>query len=130
MIHGIIAKELNELCKDNHLDRTNVGVNYNSDDEETKSLVDFVSKSENIDIKDSAETFSVEWPAVISLLTFRYSDKFRAADFEKLYIAVSRARVMCTVIMFPAKSFELDDIHQLQEMLDELEDSAEIRRYP
>ena len=88
-------------------------------------------------------TYSMEWPAVIVLqmlwdtvhnsVLYRdhnFSIETLSSDSEDLYVAMSTARVKCTVIMFPMEDLTLDLHHHMKKLLDTLEDSVEIRRYP
>ena len=137
LINEIFAKELDELFQDSVIDRTDLGVVSNSYDKETLLLLDFISKSKSIKTKMISEVCSEEWPAVIVLLTLRdylfinmEGDKEVSADLEHMYLALSRARVKCTVIMFPLDGLIFDDFHRMRDLLNELEDYVHIRRYP
>ena len=51
-------------------------------------------------------------------------------DSQHLYLAMSRARIKCIVIMFPMDGFIVDDYFRMNDLLEKLKDSIEIRRYP
>ena len=148
LIYDIFTKEWDILLSDNMKDNTDVGIIYCNGDIDTLSLVEHITdgilRSYTIIPKLLNATYSMEWPAVIVLQTLRdhqHETLMRAmrmegnveqfsTDFGNLYLAMSRARVRCTVIMFPMEGLIFDDFHRMKDLLDKLEDSVEIRRYP
>ena len=132
------------------MDKNDVGVIFTMVDSGTASLVkDMVYtrilQPKGMTPKLCLSTYSKEWPAVIVLQTL--SDPYMndtlnmmklvgsaklgdtSSDTELLYLAMSRARVKCTVIMFPEEGYKFDDCHRMKDLLDKLKDSVEIRRY-
>ena len=76
---------------------------------------------------DSAECASSEWPAVIVLHSvYRYREE---KDLTHLYLALSRARVYCSVFIFPWEGATLDDIPHMLPLLDKLSNYARIIRH-
>ena len=142
LIYSIFVKEFNELCFDDIKDGNDVGilhtlpctldtVNINL----IVSILDDILFSTNITPSRVMEVYSKEWPAVIVLqpLLDYYGEKLNdgpanvSFDSEHLYIAMSRARVKCTVIIFPLEGTILDDNHRMSSLLDKLKDSVEVR---
>ena len=48
-------------------------------------------------------------------------------DSKFVYLAMSRARVNCTVIMFPLEGTIFDNYHRMRCLLDKLKDPVEVR---
>ena len=131
-LYDIFVKEFNELHFDDMIDSNDVGIIYTSIDADTihliKSIMDEILFSKDITLRPVLTTYSKEWPTVIVLQTLcdRWSAKI-SIDLETLYIAMSRARVKCTVIMFPLEGMILGDFYRLYSLLDKLKDSVEVR---
>ena len=78
---------------------------------------------------------SKEWPVVIALQPLLEPNAkqlidtyFNASiDSKSLYLAMSRARVKCTVIMFPSKGKIFEDSSRMCSLLDKLKDYVEVR---
>ncbi|XP_063693453.1 uncharacterized protein LOC134825235 [Bolinopsis microptera] len=140
LIYSIFDKEFKELCFDGMIDGNDVGILYNLWDNNTdnlsKTIVDGILSSKNITPRKVTSTYSKEWPAVVALQQlFDYKAEILTGvsvqnvsfDSELLYLAISRARVKCTVIMFPVKGAILEDYHRMCSLLDKLKDSVEVR---
>ena len=136
LIYDIFVKEFNKLCFDDMIDINDVAFLYNDWNNDSKNLVktivDGILFSKDITPRRVLTTYSKEWPAVIVLQTLindqietKRSEKV-LVDLELLYIAMSRARVNCTVIMFPAEGRILEENHRMCSLLDKLKDSVEI----
>ena len=70
-------------------------------------------------------SFSSEWPVVIVFIEVR---NCLEVDLSDLYLAISRARVQCTVILFPSKNInELGGDSHIWGLLSRLEPLAEVR---
>ena len=67
--------------------------------------------------------YSAEWPAVIVL--HEMSDKINPMDIASLNLSMSRARVYCSVILFPKDGEQLNDYY-LDQFLDKLKGHASI----
>ena len=75
---------------------------------------------------DNDYSYSSEWPAVIVFLEVRG----RTKDYlSKLYLAISRARVKCTVILFPRKGMKLSSESDIVGLLRILELVAQVVRH-
>ena len=137
LIHSIFVKELNELCFDEIIDSINVGIlhtfHYILDKDNYQNLFEKLF-STNITPRRVTQAYSKEWPAVILLQPLydfpaeNLNDSIVnvSYDSEHLYIAMSRARVKCTVIMFPFEGTILKDYHRMSSLLDKLKDSVEV----
>ena len=118
--------ELDRLC-----DVHDIGIVYNDYRSDVMSLVeDSVKKrcdntGSKITVCHSKDCYSAQWPAVIVLHRV-YSEE---RDLTALYLALSRARVNCSVIIFPGKGDTLDDTPHMSPLLDKLSNFARIIRY-
>ena len=146
LIKSILTKELHELFHDDTICKNELGMAYCSKDVDTLSLLeDGIFKTTGI-IKPRMlrKTYSKEWPAFIFLQTLQdhvidiiptamseegFEEK-GSKDSQHLYLAMSRARIKCIVIMFPMDGFIVDDYFRMNDLLEKLKDSIEIRRYP
>ena len=139
LLYDIFVKEFNELYFDDMIDSNDVGIIFTSVDADTinliKSIMDGISFSKDITLRHVSSTYSKEWPTVIVLQTLYDHDVETlvggsakvSIDLEHLYIAMSRARVKCKVIMFPTEGIILGDSHRMCSLLDKLKDSVEVR---
>ena len=142
LIYSIFVKEFNELCFDDIKDGNDVGIlhtlNHTLDTVNINlivSILDDILFSTNITPRRVMDVYSKEWPAVIVLqpLNDHHGEILNdgpaivSCDSENLYIAMSRARAKCTVIIFPLEGAILDDYHRMSSLLDKLEDSVEVR---
>ena len=146
LIYSIFETELKKLLNDKVLEKSDVGIIYSQADKDTRSIVERIYDGLLRTIKIRPwlllNAYSTEWPAVIVLLTLQNNcvEKMLnlklgkkvlvSVDEETLYLAISRARVNCTVIMFPMEGMLLDEFCGVKKLLDKLEDSVQIRRYP
>ena len=80
-----------------------------------------------IAVCDSRECYSAQWPAVIVLHRVRGYREER--DLTLLYLSLSRARVYCSVIIYPEEGYTLDDAPHMLHLLDKLSNFARIIRY-
>ena len=155
LVYDIFAKEIDKLFSDNMIEKNDVGCvcNFQSFTSSnaislTKNIVDGILYSKDIKLRPVPSTYSKEWPAVIALQMLKDGvNKMRGnnrmmremfninpdfeIDVEDLYLAMSRARVKFTVIMFPVEGFTLDDCSRMKNVLDKLgqEGSVEIKKY-
>ena len=108
-----------------------IGIVYTGYSRDVMSLVkDSVKKRCNntgskIAVCDSRECYSAQWPAVIVL----HSVGYREEELTALYLALSRARVYCSVIIYPGRGLTLDDTPHMSPLLDKLSNFARIIRY-
>ena len=121
--------ELDRLC-----DVQDIGIvyiDYSSSD--VMSLVkDSVKKRcDNTDSKiavcHSGDCYSAQWPAVIVL--HRVGGYSEEEDLTQLYLMLSRARVNCSVIIYPGRGLTLDDTPHMLHLLGKLSNFARIIRY-
>ena len=127
--------ELDRLCVTDNLDYSDhIGIVHANVTGIVMSLVkDSVNRRcyntlNKIAVCDSEDCASAQWPAVIALHTvYGYIEE----DLARLYLMLSRARVYCSVVIFPEEGETLDDTstpHMLQ-LLDKLSNYARIIRY-
>ena len=144
LINTIIVKELNELFDDIMIDNNNVGILYSHFDTDTdnllKSTLEDILFSKNISPRRVMSAYSKEWPVVIALQPFLDHNALRLTEKppnsfvpELFYISMSRARVKCTVIMFPSlRHTILDDYRPLStspSLFYKLKDYVEVRHH-
>ena len=122
--------ELDRLCV--NLNYSNIGIVSSDVTSSVLSLVeDSVKKRcEDTDSKiavcHSSDCASAQWPAVIVL--HRVS-RNRKADLTEIYLMLSRARVYCSVIIFPREGDTLDSYPHMLQLLGKLSNYARIIRY-
>ena len=138
-INAIFVKEFNKTLIDDMTDSNDVGILYTVSDKDTnnlfKPIMDDILISKKVTPKRVMVTCSNEWPAVILLQPLvdhidkpmmKGRSKKVSFDPERLYMAMSRARVKCTVIMFPEKGAKLKNYHSMCTLLDKLKGSVEV----
>jgi hypothetical protein len=136
LIHDILSKEMCQLWKEDMITTADIGIIYTTPDVDTLKVVERVSQSLNIIPEFLFSVISLEWPVVVVFLTlvenfYKFSgEKDLYFDIQHLYLAISRARVKCTVIMFPLEGFIFDGHKIMNDLLNKLENSVKIRRYP
>ena len=156
LIANIFDKELKIISQnDEHaIDLREIGLMYACEDATTKSVVEKLHSRlpSDVWIWPLINSYSQEWPAVIFLLPlhdplfeyittrfyaqaeglgeiYQVADKKSSSDLESLYLAISRARVKCTVIMYPLIQFDFSVYHLMDDLLDELSDLILINRW-
>ena len=109
-IVGVFDTELDRLCAE--FKYSDIGVVYTDYSSNVVPLVkDSVDmRCNNTDVKiavcDSNNSYSAEWPAVVVLCAaWHYNED---GYLSELYLMLSRARVHCTVIIFPEEDDTLD----------------------
>ena len=75
------------------------------------------------------EYYSTRLCALAEGELYQVEDKQSSSDLETLYLAISRARVKCTVIMYPLIQFDFSAYHLIDDILDELSDLILINRW-
>ena len=124
--------ELDRLCDTNDLNYSDIGIVYTYVASDVMSLVrDSVNKrcvntDSEIALCRSKYCASAQWPAVIVL--HRVGDG-EDGDLTQLYSTLSRARVYCSVVLFPYKGRTLSDTSYMLRLLDKLSNYARIIRY-
>ena len=83
----------------NFLSKYDVALLYNFGDEDEITSVDVMASSWCDDRAYSEESMSAEWPAVIILHNIWQHREL--SDLAALYLSISRARVYCSVIVYP-----------------------------
>ena len=141
LILTIFKNELqNVLCKHNYIDKNDIGLIY------TDTLVNDIEKDISHHFYHVGDICSIEWPIVIVLhgmkdplmkkmLKFFWGhdpEEDRLSDSEELYLAMSRARVKCSVIMYPMDglTFDNEDFNSWKDLLISLNGLVEINKYP
>ena len=66
---------------------------------------------------------SQEWPTVIVLHLIWKHDQW---DLPRLYLAISRARVYCSVVMIPSEDTTEEDLKHIQDLMLKLKESVHI----
>ena len=112
-------------------DYSDIGIVTDVTSSDVMSLVEDSVKErrDNTDSKiavcGSWDCASAQWPAVIVLYSVGYREKY----LTRLYLTLSRARVHCSVIIFPLKGRTLDDSPHVLRLLGKLSNIARIIRY-
>ena len=126
----VFDTELDRLCAE--LNYSDIGVVcatlYSGDVVSlVKDSVDM--RCDNTDVKiavcDSHNSYSAEWPAVV-VLCEAWDDYVESCYQSGLYLAVSRARVHCTVIIYPWEGETLDTDPHMLTLLERLSNYAHI----
>ena len=158
LILTVFKKELqNVLCEQNYIDKKDIGLIYTTGHNDSISLVKDIEKDISHHSLHGFRTCSSEWPIVIVLHALKdhlikklwkyFSPLFPVAmrhdpeedklsDLETLYLAISRARVKCSVIMFPMNinglTFDNEDFNSTKDLLNSLNNNGlvEINKYP
>ena len=128
-----LGKELDKLQQGNVLTQLNTAVLYGGTTETTlKTLREMIEiqlakyRSEqsvgNIPLLYRDTTSSGEWPAVIVILELE-----DLADLPDLYLAMSRARVFCSVLLFPKIDTTLEAMEQF--LSSDFKHCANIKRH-
>ena len=155
LITNFFLQELKIISQnDEHpIDLSEIGLIYACEDSATVSLVEKLQTSflpSDVWIWPLIKLYSQEWPAVVILMPlhdplfeyystrlcalaegelYQVEDKQSSSDLETLYLAISRARVKCTVIMYPLIQFDFSAYHLIDDILDELSDLILINRW-
>ena len=123
--------ELDSLCVTSNLNYSDIGIVAYV----TSSVMSLVKDSVNIRCDNtgskiavchSKDCASAHWPAVIVLHRV-YG--YRKENLTALYLSLSRARVYCSVIIYPHEGTTLDDSPYMLHLLDKLSNIARIIRY-
>ena len=94
-----------------------------------KSVLSTFSENAETLIKfcTSMHSNSAEWPAVIVLHKAHQSGSSNEVQLSGLYQAISRARVHCSVILFPEEGKSMkEDCPSTLELLEQLTDVAQV----
>ena len=124
--------ELDGLCTMDEFDYSDIGIVANVTSSDVVSLVwkSVNMRCDNTDSKIavcySAYCASAQWPAVIVLHTVWDREE---EDLTHLYLLLSRARVYCSVVIFPREGSTLDSYPYMLPLLDKLSNYARIIRY-
>ena len=126
--------ELDRLCAMDEFDYSDIGIVATYVTSSEMSLIeDSINRrsgntGSKIAVCDSGYCASSEWPAVIVLHQLMGGSEER--DLTALYLTFSRARVHCSVLIFPWKGDTLDvDTPHVLHLLDKLSNYARIIRY-
>ena len=130
-IKRVFDIELDTLCV--NLNYSDIGIVYTYVNSSVYSLVeDSVKKrcvnTDKIAVCYSGDCSSAQWPAVIVVhRVLWYSEEY--IDLTELYLTLSRARVYCSVIIFPRDGRTLSDSPHMLRLLGKLSNFARIIRY-
>jgi hypothetical protein len=126
--------ELDKLTSANDiLNNSNVSVVYNYYDDVSSLVKDTVNTrcsdtTGKIAVCHSQVTYSTEWPAVVVL--FGVHRGFDESFLRVLYLALSRARVYCSVVLYLAEEGDtLDNNRFVSRLLDRLKDRVQVIRH-
>ena len=125
---NFVNKLINKLLMNKEFDNSNVAVVVSRDDNDY-DYIDSILRlidSDRITTCWCENSSSSEWPVVIVLHQvsgYHYTDY----TIPQLYLAISRARVMCYVVLFPSPGY--DYLHFFEEVLEELEPLAHVIRH-
>ncbi|KAL5263068.1 hypothetical protein ACHWQZ_G008463 [Mnemiopsis leidyi] len=109
-IRDILFQELGELCSTDALGNSDISIVCDNLDP------DFITKiSEQVNkrcdktnkIWEAGDCLSAEWPVVIILQERRSAMNKKPDNLVSLYLQISRARVCCSVILFPEQGKKL-----------------------
>ena len=124
--------ECDRLCVTD-LNYSDIGIVYTDYTYDVMSLVEdsvekrCVNTDSKIAVCHSRDCASAQWPAVIVLCKVsRYSEE---QDLTRLYLLLSRARVYCSVFIYPESYETLSDSPFMVRLLDKLSNYARIIRY-
>ena len=131
-IGSVFNTELDRLCATlNYSDIGIIYTDYSSDDvlSLVRNSVDMrcVNTDSKIAVCYSKDCASSEWPAVIVV-----HEVWRSSvenDLTELYLTLSRARVYCSVVIYPEKGRTLDSYPYMLTLLDKLSNYARIIRH-
>ena len=124
--------ELDSLCVTSNLNYSDIGIVAHVTSDVMSLVKDSVKKrcvntDSKIAVCDSEDCASAQWPAVIVLHEVsRYSEE---ANLTELYLTLSRARVYCSVVIFPYEGTTLDSYPHMLRLLGKLSNFARIIRY-
>ena len=140
MISNYLDKELGKLHRENVLGLCDTAVLFNVPlgPGDTIDTVQILAEKQvekyrcegsahTISLHPSSVTSSCEWPAVIAVHEFGRFWQMTSVIEPSLYLTLSRARVYCSVLLFPGFGSTLEDIEQL--LSDDLKHYANIIRY-
>ena len=133
-IGEVLIKELNNLCNVNGLNNSDVGIVFNflRDNSDILSLVEDIVDKQNENSADkmiacySRNSYSAEWPAVLVLHKMY---ELSEGNMSRLYLKISRARVYCSVLVYPEKGKTLEDYGDVLDLLDKMRSHAHIVRH-
>ena len=125
-IFGIVNKELSKFCVD---ETTHVVLLFNKWDADSQSnMKDSLNKGNKhkgtFGLSVIPYCYSCEWPAVIAVLELRENLQYQ--DTIMIYLALSRARVSCSVILYPENGKTLENLAYFEPMLEELKKYCKI----
>ena len=122
--------ELDSLCVTSNLNYSDIGIVANVTSSDVMSLVKdsvnrrCVNTGSKIAVCNSIDCASAQWPAVIVVYrVFKYSK-----DLTTLYLTLSRARVYCSVFIYPYRT-RLDYSPHMLRLLGKLSNIARIIWY-
>ena len=139
-IGNVLSRVLNSLCNDSALGYSEIGMVYDFLSDTRWDSISYALSTledearDSITLCDIRHSFSAEFPAVIifhEILGDYRNSKTRIDDLRVLYLAVSRARVYCSIILFPSKNdLSLDNNYQLYlRFFTNVDDVAHLIRY-
>ena len=136
MLNYVLNTELDKIFRvKNEFFNSDIGLVYNYVISDIESIIEETVKKRRDDagneigVCHSEHSSSSEWPAVVVLHEMtRYSER----DLTTLYLAISRARVHCSVILYPLdiEGTCLEDNRQMMiDLPDRLKSYAQIIRH-
>ena len=130
LISNIVNKELIKLCDCRNIVENfkEIAVVYSRMDMDdiVKSVRD-AHNTNNITMCRDINSYSAEWPVVVVLCAFSTR---HLSSLSKLYLSISRARVMCSVFLFPnSDELKLSQIPDFSKLLEELAPLTHVIRH-
>ena len=135
IILDVLNMELDKLPPKQGLSYSDIGI-VHSDDDYDKLLLPLVNKTvdmrcnnadDKISVCCSAFSYSAEWP--VAVLLHQVWEYRSIKELAVFYLEVSRARVHCSVVLYPARGCRLDDYPHVIHLIDKLRDYANIVRH-
>ena len=134
-----ICNELQLLCEEEAFERSDIGLVHDFYWDSKTSYFGHISNALStqpnkekglVSLCKIEHSLSAEFPAVVVLHEMnknRYSEHID--DLRLLYLAISRARVYCSIILFPEKDTSVEDHEIYSRMLEKLSEVAHVIRY-
>ena len=124
-IRDILEKELSCGYTNDNIDYSHVAVIHNNCYTDVLESID----NKKYQIMCLEDCFSAEWPAVIVVHEMRVREPYDTS-LATLYLAMSRARVKCSLLLFPAKGKRFKDCDDRYiQLLDKFKPHAHTMNY-
>ena len=131
----LVKEEMKKLLTKDGIKANEVAILYSTLKSNFKSAIEdvlsnFSSNPETeVTFCTSMHSNSAEWPAVIVLHKTFQDSMSSKMQLSMLYQAISRARVYCSVILYPEEGNTIKDTRSMMRLLDKLRDLVNITWY-